>query len=392
MTHVDALSRCYSINLAIKQSLDQTIAKMANELGARESKLFEMRDGLVYRKDNEKILFYMPPCMEGNVIKIYDDMGHVGTNKAIDLIKRSYWFPDMKAKVSNYISNYVPFSMIHIDHVGPIEKTQFQNKHILVVVDAFTKFVRLYEYACKSTTSKEVIKHLSDYFRAYSKSDKVISDRSTAFTSYEFKEFLEKEGIAYSLIATGVPRANGQVERINRVITPMLAKLSPRPNRWDTVLSEVEFCINNTRSESMGFTPSALLYGLNQKGKPNDSLRLYLESHNLGEQTNRLDLLTVRESAAEKIKKCQEYNETYYDKSHKAPRVHSEGDYVMFRNTDTTSNVNKKLIPKFKGPYIIKNVLPNDRYVLGDVDGFQLTQIPFSTVADPANLKPWPVE
>ncbi|KAK9718504.1 hypothetical protein QE152_g23126 [Popillia japonica] len=50
------------------------------------------------------------------------------------------------------------------------------------------------------------------------------------------------------------------------------------------------------------------------------------------------------------------------------------GDYVVIKNIDTTPNVNKKLLAKFKGPYKIKKVLPNDRYVACNIDDFPVTQ------------------
>lgn len=52
--------------------------------------------------------------------------------------------------------------------------------------------------------------------------------------------------------------------------------------------------------------------------------------------------------------------------------------------------MNKKLLAKFKGPYRIKTVLPNDRYIVEDIEGFQNTQIPFTVIFDSTNLKLWP--
>lgn len=48
------------------------------------------------------------------------------------------------------------------------------------------------------------------------------------------------------MIAVGILRANGQVERFNRVIVLMVAKLTETPDRWNVVLPDVEFALNNT--------------------------------------------------------------------------------------------------------------------------------------------------
>lgn len=65
------------------------------------------------------------------------------------------------------------------------------------------------------------------------------------------------------------------------------------------------------------------------------------------------------------------------------------GDYVMIRNIDTTPNVCKKLLPKFKGPYKVEKILPHDRYVISDIDGHQVTQIPLNTVIAARDIKYW---
>lgn len=59
------------------------------------------------RKDkNKKLLFYVPRSMEANVIRTcHDDLGHVGIDKAINNIAKVYWFPRMRDKVREYISN-----------------------------------------------------------------------------------------------------------------------------------------------------------------------------------------------------------------------------------------------------------------------------------------------
>ncbi|KOC58629.1 Pro-Pol polyprotein [Habropoda laboriosa] len=196
-------------------------------------KNFELRDGLVYRKNKmRKLLFYVPGRMESNVIRTcHDDLGHAGFDKVINNITKLYWFPKLHKKVREHIDNCLrciefsppsgkqegqlhniekgnlPFQTIHLDHMGPLEKTGREFKHLFAVIDAFTKYIKL--YPCKSTRSEETIKHLRDYCRAYSKPRRIISDRGTAFTSNRFKEYLEDEKIEHVLIAVGTPRANG---------------------------------------------------------------------------------------------------------------------------------------------------------------------------------------
>lgn len=421
MGHVDALSRCNSILilegntfeqvLSLKQDQDQVICKIREKLEKGEDKLYELRNGLVYRKVNkQKILFYVPETMENNIIRTcHDDLGHVGIKKVIMNILKVYWFPNMRKKIKNYIKNCLkciefspfsgkqegylhsipkgnlPFQTYHVDHYGPLEKTNRGYKYILSVIDAFTKFSRL--YPCKSLTSEEATKHLREYFRCYSKPRRLISDRGSAFTSDEFKNFLKEESVEHILMV-GTPRANGQIERLNRVLTPMLAKMSDSLNKWDQIIDLVEFAMNNTVCRSIGNTPSQLLFGIDQLGRINDTLRLCLNNY----MAENRDLEKLREEASIEINKNQVENEKSYDRTRKKATVYNVNDYVMIANVDTTVGVNKKLIPKFKGPYIVNKVLDHDRYIISDVPGFQVTQVPYTGVVSADRMKCWTKE
>lgn len=116
MQHVDAFSRCHTVlvlesntfeqSLAIRQSTDDDIIKIKNKLLISDTKFYELRNGLVYRKENKRVRFYVPKSMVVNVIRTcHDDMAHVGLLKVLENISRVYWFPDMKNKVRHYIDN-----------------------------------------------------------------------------------------------------------------------------------------------------------------------------------------------------------------------------------------------------------------------------------------------
>nr|KAF7438872.1 hypothetical protein H0235_001263 [Vespula pensylvanica] len=62
--------------------------------------------------------------------------------------------------------------------------------------------------------------------------------------SFKYLKNSWKKNTLY-LIAIGTPRANRQVERFNPVLTPILAKLSDMPEKWDRILRDVEFSLNN---------------------------------------------------------------------------------------------------------------------------------------------------
>lgn len=93
MGHADALSRCQIVSvvdsedidfqLRATQSRDPLISKLKVTLGKVESKLYVMKDGLVYRQGRKGgMFFYVPSEIEGNLIRhIHEKIGHLGVTK-----------------------------------------------------------------------------------------------------------------------------------------------------------------------------------------------------------------------------------------------------------------------------------------------------------------------
>lgn len=116
-----------------------------------------------------------------------------------------------------------PFQVLYTDHFGPLKETSDGFKHILLLIDTFTRFI--WFFAVKTTVSREVIKHFSLLFRIFGNPRVIVSDRNTAFTSQEFVEFLRNKSIKHCLIAVVAPWANGLAEKANRFLKSFLKKI-----------------------------------------------------------------------------------------------------------------------------------------------------------------------
>jgi len=97
----------------------------------------------------------------------------------------------------------------------------------------------------------------------------------------------------------------------------------------------------------------------------------------------------MRTEPANRIVKSQVANKIHSDAKHKEATTYKENDYVMITNTNVTVGLNKKLIPKFRGPYIIIKVLDQDRYIVNDIEGFQVTRRPYERIVGPDRIKKW---
>lgn len=65
------------------------------------SSLYELRDGLVCRKDRNRNLYSCVPSeMETELIRsVHEKIGHLSGTKCYEQIQNHYWFPEMKQKV-----------------------------------------------------------------------------------------------------------------------------------------------------------------------------------------------------------------------------------------------------------------------------------------------------
>ena len=75
----------------------------------------------------------------------------------------------------NIESCLFPFDTLHIDHFDPLPSIRSKRKYILVVIDAFTKFTKLYTVNTPGT--KKVCCALRKYFEDYSRPRRITSGR-----------------------------------------------------------------------------------------------------------------------------------------------------------------------------------------------------------------------
>lgn len=346
--------------------------------------------------------------MQSQIIRRAHEQGHFSVNKTEILVKKDYWFAGMRAKIEKVLNNCVecilaerkrdkqdgwlnaiekgdlPLDTYHIDHLGPLTSTRKNYKHILVVVDAFSKFV--WFYATKGTSTHEVIERLKKQAVIFGNPRRIISDSGTAFTSQEFKEYCEHENIEHVLITTGVPRSNGQVERINRTLIPLLTKLTaPRPDQWFKSLEIAQQYLNSIPSRSTGFAPFDLLVGTRMRLKINPCIQELIDLElAIAFQNDRNEMRLV---AKQNILKIQQENSKSYNKRRKEPKRYSENDIVAIKRTQLGPGL--KLAPKYLGPYTVTKCLRNNRYLVRKI-GKHEGPLQTSTSAD--HMKPWSEE
>ncbi|KMQ91095.1 blastopia polyprotein [Lasius niger] len=414
MSHVDALSRnplpaCLlidesddeiTIRLRKAQNDDEEIRKIIQQTDDGKTHDYVIRGGLLFKEIDDDYCLVVPKAMHSQIIRRAHERGHFSVAKTEAIIKRDYYIQNLRSKVEKIIRNCidcilaekkqgkqegflsvigkgeVPLDTFHVDHLGPLTSTKKNYKYIFVVVDGFSKFAWL--YTTKSTSTAEVVDRLKKQATVFGNPRRIISDRGTAFTSGDFQEYCRHEGIQHILTTTGIPRANGQVERVNRTLIPLLTKLAaPKPEEWYKYLNTVQLYLNTTLHRSIATTPFHLLFGTRARLRDDDNLRELLENEWVTFFQQDRDELRVH--ARENIVKMQKENCRVYNKKRKEARLYHEGDLVAIKRTQQAPGL--KLASKYLGPYKITRALRNNRYLvhkIGEHEGPQQT----STAAD----------
>ncbi|GFU21813.1 retrovirus-related Pol polyprotein from transposon 17.6 [Trichonephila clavipes] len=188
---------------------------------------------------------------------------------------------------------------------------------------------------------------------------RIISDRGSAFTSKLFNDYCDEENIQHLQIATGVPRGNGQVERIHRTLIPVLTKLSlDDSTKWYKYVDRLQRILNSTISRSTKWTPFELLVGIKMRNKEDILIKDLLLEEMAKELLEQREFL--RNDAKKNIETLQFENRKTYNRRRKKASLYKEGDLVAIQRTQSGAGL--KLRPKFLGPYKVTKVNSKDRY------------------------------
>ncbi|GFU83255.1 transposon Tf2-9 polyprotein [Trichonephila clavipes] len=276
MQHVDALSRhpvmlVTSDELTYKivnaQESDEYIRTIKKLLQEGKTSEFIVSNKILYKISEDQELLVVPEMMQVDVIKKAHSFGHFAATKTEEL-GEGFLNPIPKEDL--------PLSTYHVDFIGPLPTTNKNYNHIFTVIDAFTKFTWL--YPTKSTTAQEAIERLKLQQKTFGNPSRVISDKGGAFRSKEFEDYCADEQISNVQITTGVPRGNGQVERIHGVLIPVLTKMSIEdPTKWFKHVDSLQRVLNSVPSRSTKYSPFELLIGVKMKNPEDVMIRNLLE-------------------------------------------------------------------------------------------------------------------
>lgn len=148
--------------------------------------------------------------------------------------------------------------LVAIDILGPMIRSRYGFTCVLVIIDIFSKFIKL--YGLRRVTSTACLKQIGNYIREYGVPRRLLSDNGPQFTSKRWKKSMCELGIKELHTAVRNPRGN-PCERYIKVVGECL-RISCRHQHssWATYLKQIENFINFNYNETTEVLPVELQF------------------------------------------------------------------------------------------------------------------------------------
>ena len=155
-----------------------------------------------------------------------------------------------------------PMQQVHVDHLGTLEVAEGKFQHVLVVVDAATRFVWL--EPVESCSGREMKEKLEKIFRVVGWPGTLVSDGGSVFVNEEIERMLVEEGVERQVATPGAHEHNALVERwIREVRAVMNKKLELKRDGWASELARIQEALNNRYVVPLKSTPFDLFFARN---------------------------------------------------------------------------------------------------------------------------------
>ena len=256
------------------------------------------------------------------------------------------------------VSTFSPMERLSIDTIGPLPRSADGNRHVVVIVDNFTRWVELFPIA--DLTMKTAAKCLLEHIGRFGSPSQLLSDNGSQFVNSIIKEVCDMidtehiRGMAYS------KEENAIVERMNKEVGRHLRSMIYHDNvidKWDSYLPFVQRIINATKIESIGVPPAHILFGKAIDLDHGFIVPLYKsERHDVDLDEYSKELIEKQSTIIQVAKETLHKRDEAYMTKHLGARVTEfpVNSLVLLRYPKGMGGQRRapsKLHPKLKGPY-----------------------------------------
>ena len=377
-------------------------AKLARTLVAEASQ-FEVINGLLYhfysprsrglpREERFVKQLARPKVMRDDILRSYHDSlaggGHQGHERTFAAIRLKYYWPKMYDEIGKYVQSCLLcqqvkrpvhakppplqplpvadlFSRWHIDILSGLPTTKDKYKHILVVVDSYSKWMEAHPLRSQEATEVAAVLY-REVITRYGAPRTLISDRGQTFMSKLTTAMCELFQITRHYVSAYHPATNSVVERANSIILQgfrMYCK--DQQDDWPEILPSVMMAHRMTPcTQASQVSPFFLLFGremhipIDTALLPKDNLS---QNHKVHLNNVLKQLETTRKIATENIKAAQVRYKHQFDKRSQEPKF-QPAERVWLYCTKVAVGKAPKLHRKWVGPYYITQLGPHHTF------------------------------
>ena len=263
-----------------------------------------IKDNILMRKwsptscdNNEKgetvYQIVVPTFHRQEVLELAHDLpvsGHLGVHKTYNRVLQHFFWPGLKRYVAKWCKEChtcqlggkpnqnipqaplhpiqafdEPFSHIIIDCVGPLPKTKSQNEYLLTIMCSSTRFPEA--IPLRSIKTNTILRALIKFFTLFGLPKSIQSDQGTNFMAHAFQQVMNQLGIKQYKSSAYHPESQGALERFHQTLKTMIRMYCIENSRdWDKGVHLLLFAIRESVQESLGFSPSELVFGHEVRG------------------------------------------------------------------------------------------------------------------------------
>jgi hypothetical protein len=316
--------------------------------------------------------------------------GHVGITKTIDILTRTYYWPNLHQDVKDYVTSCLAcqsnkarnqrqyglaqsikspprrWDQVSMDLITQLPRTKEGNDAIVVVVDKYSKMLHCFPTTTTITAPQLAKSFINEIVRYHGIPTSIISDRDSRFTSSFWQQLWNHLGTKLAMSTAYHPQSDGQTERLNRIIEDMLrAYVNSKQNDWDQYLTIIELAYNNSKQNSTGFSPFYLNYGQHPSLPLSVAIPKDVVQNNATAEEMLEQLFSNLKIAENNIARAQERQE-YYTNLHRQHVQYNVGDKVLLSTSDIRwrGRITPKLTARYIGPFVITKVLSSLNYKL----------------------------
>ena len=224
----------------------------------------------------------VPERLIERVIQCAHD-GHPGIVRTQLRVKQWFWWPRMHSSVEAVVRQCSvciaadktvkpvrasiqpveypmrPWSKLAIDIMGPFAVAPIHQKNVLVANCYCSRWPEV--HLCGDVTTRTVIRWLKHLFARFGIPEEIVTDNGSQFTSSEFREFLERNGVRHMRSVPYNPQANGFVERFNRSLKESLLTIHHGGAHWEEAVVKALATFRTTPHRATGKCPAEIMFG-----------------------------------------------------------------------------------------------------------------------------------